>query len=316
MRNADRRASPLPRLVASSPHTHAGTCTTYLFTHCTTLLAHSSYSVYHQTRPYARTTATSKEVGNGNAEAPPTNPLHSPPPLFTLSSLHACVTCTNQLSPLVFCFWLRAAALRTLLRAVVTEISPALIRAPAMPLSTAPIVSCKHAHPDCPGLPSPGAMMMAFRRLRTPQLLSVRIKACAIQLPAFALASTAGRVALVIFVRACSCMFTCKNVNLFTSSLSRVVLVARAETCPSNCNSRGTCKSMRQIARDWGTEIAAPYYDGIGTEYTNWDADSIRGCVCDPGWTGGACDEGTAACDSNTQRNNRTTSAAVSLRTT
>lgn len=50
---------------------------------------------------------------------------------------------------------------------------------------------------------------------------------------------------------------------------------------------------MRQIARDWGTEVGAPYYDGIGIEYTNWDADSVRGCVCDPGWTGGACEEGT-----------------------
>lgn len=32
------------------------------------------------------------------------------------------------------------------------------------------------------------------------------------------------------------------------------------------------------------------YFDEPKTEYTDWDADRIVGCVCEEGWTGPACD--------------------------
>lgn len=53
------------------------------------------------------------------------------------------------------------------------------------------------------------------------------------------------------------------------------------------CSGNGRCLSLRQLSVyvDY-----VNYFDTPKTEYTDWDADRIYGCVCDQGWTGPACD--------------------------
>lgn len=50
------------------------------------------------------------------------------------------------------------------------------------------------------------------------------------------------------------------------------------------CSGNGQCMTLRQIAQytDYIT------YTNI-TTYTDWDADRISGCVCDPGYEGVSC---------------------------
>ena len=43
------------------------------------------------------------------------------------------------------------------------------------------------------------------------------------------------------------------------------------------CSGNGRCMSLREIAQS------------NSSTYTDWDADRIRGCVCDPGFQGVAC---------------------------
>ena len=45
------------------------------------------------------------------------------------------------------------------------------------------------------------------------------------------------------------------------------------------CSGNGRCVSLRDIVA----------YNSSLTSYNDWDADRIRGCVCDPGWQGVAC---------------------------
>ncbi len=51
------------------------------------------------------------------------------------------------------------------------------------------------------------------------------------------------------------------------------------------CSGSGRCMSLREVS----TYIDYDRYWG-GEEYTEWDADKIYGCVCDPGWEGAICD--------------------------
>lgn len=56
------------------------------------------------------------------------------------------------------------------------------------------------------------------------------------------------------------------------------------KSCPSYCNFRGQCLSMRNLARTKDR--------GLGTvfNYTSiWDADMIQGCLCDEGYSGPDC---------------------------
>ncbi len=62
--------------------------------------------------------------------------------------------------------------------------------------------------------------------------------------------------------------------------------------CPGNCNGRGTCYSLRELSTLNGPDYdnaVVHYGDGIGTEYVNWDADSITMCVCDANFFGPDC---------------------------
>lgn len=62
--------------------------------------------------------------------------------------------------------------------------------------------------------------------------------------------------------------------------------------CPSGCNNRGICLSMRDMSiyhgRDYDPKEASSG-DGTGVEYSNWDGDAIMMCRCDPPYFGPDC---------------------------
>eukprot|EP01034_Spumella_vulgaris_P022801 gene22801-28963_t len=53
----------------------------------------------------------------------------------------------------------------------------------------------------------------------------------------------------------------------------------------STCSGHGLCRSMREMAYGFNglTLIRPP------TDYYNWDADKLQGCLCDPGYEGDDC---------------------------
>lgn len=63
-------------------------------------------------------------------------------------------------------------------------------------------------------------------------------------------------------------------------------------TCPNDCSGRGVCSSMKQIAKAV-SENSALYYDSAtfaAVRYSSaWDAQKMRGCVCDVGSHGPDC---------------------------
>lgn len=70
-------------------------------------------------------------------------------------------------------------------------------------------------------------------------------------------------------------------------------------SCPSGCNDRGVCMSMRDMSVYHGpdydsTELTSG--DGRGVEYSNWDADAIMMCRCDPPYFGPDCGQGLFFC--------------------
>lgn len=48
--------------------------------------------------------------------------------------------------------------------------------------------------------------------------------------------------------------------------------------CPNDCSGRGKCMSLRQMA-----EADDGYRLSYTTTYNQWDADLVKGCVCDNG---------------------------------
>ena len=72
------------------------------------------------------------------------------------------------------------------------------------------------------------------------------------------------------------------------------------QSCPAFCNGHGTCEYMKDMK--FG-KTYNEYYDGSSLEYSGlgyggvaiedheWDSDRARACVCDPGWTGIACEK-------------------------
>lgn len=63
-------------------------------------------------------------------------------------------------------------------------------------------------------------------------------------------------------------------------------------TCPNDCSGRGVCSSIKQIAKSVA-ENSAAYTDSntfAAVRYSAaWDAEKIRGCVCDVGSHGPDC---------------------------
>jgi len=63
-------------------------------------------------------------------------------------------------------------------------------------------------------------------------------------------------------------------------------------TCPNDCSGRGVCSSIKQIAKSVA-ENSASYIDSTtfaAVRYSQaWDAEKIRGCVCDTGSYGPDC---------------------------
>ena len=55
-------------------------------------------------------------------------------------------------------------------------------------------------------------------------------------------------------------------------------------SCPNNCNGHGRCLSLHAAAKDFDG-----YYLNHTTTYDLWDSHMIRGCVCDPGFSGYDC---------------------------
>lgn len=63
-------------------------------------------------------------------------------------------------------------------------------------------------------------------------------------------------------------------------------------TCPNSCSGNGVCQTQKQIARDHVLAKASFYDSSLAQNimYDNsWDADKIRGCICDAGFFGPDC---------------------------
>lgn len=65
------------------------------------------------------------------------------------------------------------------------------------------------------------------------------------------------------------------------------------QKCPENCSGHGTCKYMKDLT--YGSTFNEYFASGLGVggkkfaDYSNWDKERARACVCDGGWTGIAC---------------------------
>lgn len=67
-----------------------------------------------------------------------------------------------------------------------------------------------------------------------------------------------------------------------------------AGKCPSDCNSRGNCRTVLAIGEDHasGTTSAATAVSAFGVTYTNWEASSQYMCECDYQVYGADCSQG------------------------
>lgn len=70
----------------------------------------------------------------------------------------------------------------------------------------------------------------------------------------------------------------------------------RRTVCPNDCNGRGKCKSLKEIAKlrsentAWAPLVAE--FDYTKIVYSSaWDADKMHGCECDAGFKGADCSE-------------------------
>ncbi|OQR80731.1 tenascin-like protein [Achlya hypogyna] len=83
----------------------------------------------------------------------------------------------------------------------------------------------------------------------------------------------------------CSNMGTCDSATGLCNCVAGFTGAA-CDRMTCSCNARGVCLSMAQYAttKDPGLGTIHPYS-------TNWDADKIYGCGCDPPYTGYACTE-------------------------
>ena len=82
------------------------------------------------------------------------------------------------------------------------------------------------------------------------------------------------------------------------ATAARHTLAARAAKCPANCNGRGLCKTVGEIAaagihRFVGGVGGVNTYAGMAVPaaYRLWDADASTMCVCDAGYEGPDCSQ-------------------------
>lgn len=98
----------------------------------------------------------------------------------------------------------------------------------------------------------------------------------------------------------------CSCFDGFTGHACGQVLCRGSTTV--SCSGHGQCRDMATLARDYGSlDDSVPVYDGQGTNYANWEASALHGCVCDAGWTGADCSQrqcpyGDSAVTTNQQR--------------
>lgn len=63
--------------------------------------------------------------------------------------------------------------------------------------------------------------------------------------------------------------------------------------CPGNCEEHGECLNLKQIALDSSSNGASAdfTYGSNPNNADQWDAEKIRACKCDTGYTGYDCRE-------------------------
>ena len=60
--------------------------------------------------------------------------------------------------------------------------------------------------------------------------------------------------------------------------------------CPKDCSGHGTCKTLRELASiPYFERTNMSYIDNSWRSYDEWDADMVRGCHCDPEYSGIDC---------------------------
>ena len=95
--------------------------------------------------------------------------------------------------------------------------------------------------------------------------------------------------------------FACERFKCPTSGADRWAFDEFGEK--TECSGHGLCTSMREAARSFdGYQMnrSAHRSGDYGVPYDLWDADLIRGCICDPGYEGYACD--LVSCDKGDDR--------------
>ena len=95
--------------------------------------------------------------------------------------------------------------------------------------------------------------------------------------------------------------FACEKFKCPTSGADRWAFDEFGEK--TECSGHGLCTSMREAARSFdGHQLnrSAHRSGEYGVPYDLWDADLIRGCICDPGYEGYACD--LVSCDKGDDR--------------
>ena len=64
------------------------------------------------------------------------------------------------------------------------------------------------------------------------------------------------------------------------------------DICPNKCTGHGSCTTLKDMSLLYGPDYDNTLVnggDGIGTEYSNWDSESVMLCNCDSGFSGPDC---------------------------
>ena len=63
-------------------------------------------------------------------------------------------------------------------------------------------------------------------------------------------------------------------------------------TCPNNCGDHGTCMTIGNIYKLYGTSmtLSSVYLSNSSAIYKGWDAEKLTQCICDWGYSGNSCE--------------------------